>query len=292
MVVEAYGKEFAMLSTPYLIAEIGINHNGDVNIAKDLILKAKEAKFNAVKFQKRSIELVYSKDILDTPRESPWGKTTREQKYGLEFSENEYDQIDIFCKDQGIEWFASAWDIPSLSFLDKYNLKFNKIASAMIIDKDFLLEVAKRSKHTFISTGMSTIEDIDNAVDIFKKNNCSFELMHCVSTYPMKVEDANLITINSLREKYKCNVGYSGHENGIVVSLAVLQFNISSLERHITLDRTMYGSDQAASLEFKGMMQLTDSIQKYLQAIGEPSLGKVIDSEIPIAKKLRAHIKI
>jgi len=281
-----------MLSTPYLIAEIGINHNGDIKIAKDLILKAKEAKFNAVKFQKRSVELVYSKDILDTPRESPWGKTTREQKYGLEFSENEYDQIDTFCKDRDIEWFASAWDIASLSFLDKYNLKFNKIASAMIVDKEFLNEVSKRGRHTFISTGMSTIDDIDYAVNIFRQNKCSFELMHCVSTYPMKVEDANLITINSLKEKYKCNVGYSGHENGVVVSLAALQFNISSLERHITLDRTMYGSDQAASLEFKGMIQLTDSIQKYLQAVGEPSLGKVIDSEIPIAKKLRAHIQI
>jgi N-acetylneuraminate synthase len=292
MVEEAYGKIFFVHKSPFLIAEIGINHNGDIQIAKELIINAKKAKFDAVKFQKRTIELVYSKDILDSARESPWGKTTSDQKYGLEFSENDYDEINEFCKIQDIEWFASAWDIPSLFFLDKYNLKFNKIASAMIIDKIFLLEAAKRGKHTFISTGMSTIEDIDNAVDIFKKNNCSFELMHCVSTYPMKVEDANLITINSLREKYKCNVGYSGHENGIVVSLAALQFNISSLERHITLDRTMYGSDQVASLEFKGMMQLTDSIQKYMKAIGEPSLGKIIDAEVQIAKKLRAHIKI
>jgi len=281
-----------VIRKPHLIAEIGINHNGDIQLAKELIINSKKAGFDSVKFQKRSIESVYSKDILDTPRKSPWGNTTREQKYGLEFSENEYDEINEFCKSQDIDWFASAWDIESLSFLDKYNLKFNKIASAMIVDKEFLQQVSKRGKHTFISTGMSTVEDIDNAVDIFKKNKCSFELMHCVSTYPMKVEDANLITINSLKEKYKCNVGYSGHENGVVVSLAALQFDISSLERHVTLDRTMYGSDQAASLEFKGMLQLTDSIKKYLVSIGNPSLGKIIDAEVPIAKKLRAHIKI
>ena len=162
----------------------------------------------------------------------------------------------------------------------------------MIVDKEFLNEVSKKGRHTFISTGMSTIEDIDNSVAIFRKNKCSFELMHCVSTYPMKVEDANLITINSLKEKYKCNVGYSGHENGVVVSLAALQFDISSLERHITLDRTMYGSDQAASLEPEGMNFLTNGIDKFISAIGESKLGNIISEEVPIAKKLRAHIKI
>ena len=229
---------------------------------------------------------------MDTPRESPWGKTTREQKNGLEFSEDEYGVIDSFCKEKQIEWFASAWDTTSLSFLDKFDLNYHKIASAMIVDKEFLEDVSKRKKHTFISTGMSTLEDIENAVNIFRKNNCSFELMHCISTYPMKVEDANLITINSLKDKFQCDVGYSGHENGVVVSLAALQFNISSLERHITLDRTMYGSDQSASLEPKGMMNLTDSIEKYLNAIGKPSLGNIIEDEFPIAKKLRAHIKL
>jgi len=280
------------MNKPYLIAEIGINHNGDLEIAKKLIDNAVKARFDAVKFQKRDIELVYDKNLLDSPRESQWGTTQREQKEGLEFSKNEYDYINEYCSKQNIDWFASAWDLNSLNFLDSYNLKYNKIASAMIVDKSFLKEVALKKKYTFISTGMSTVDDIDQAVKIFKENGCDFELMHCVSTYPMKVEDANLITINSLKEKYKCNVGYSGHENGVVVSLAALQFNISSLERHITLDRTMYGSDQAASLEFKGMMQLTDSIQKYMKAIGEPSLGKIIDAEVQIAKKLRAHIKI
>ena len=219
------------MKKPYLIAEIGINHNGDINIAKQLIKSAKDCGFDAVKFQKRTINIVYDEKTLDTPRESPWGKTTREQKLGLEFEKKEYDEIDKYCKELNIDWFASAWDVESLKFLENYNLKYNKIASAMIVDNNFLNEVAKRHIHTFISTGMSSKEDIDNAVKIFKKNNCSFELMHCVSTYPMKAQDANLITIQQLKENYKCDVGYSGHENGVVVSLAALQFSISSLRK-------------------------------------------------------------
>ncbi len=280
------------IKKPFLIAEIGINHNGDMEIAKKLISTAKNSGFDSVKFQKRTIDLVYSKEILDQHRESPWGTTQREQKEGLELNQKDYEEIDIYCKKINIEWFASAWDIESLKFLDNFNCKYQKIASAMIIDLDFLTEVAKRKKHTFISTGMSTKTDIDNAVNIFKSYNCSFELMHCVSTYPMKVEDANLSTIDELKKTYQCNVGYSGHENGAVVSLAALMFNISSLERHITLDRSMYGSDQGASLEPEGMNFLTSGIEKFLTAIGEPKLGNITKEEIPIAKKLRAHIKI
>ena len=279
------------MKKPYLIAEIGINHNGDIKIARQLIKNAKDCRFDAVKFQKRTIDIVYDKKTLDIPRESPWGKTTRDQKLGLEFEKSEYDEIDKYCKELNIDWFASAWDIKSLEFLENYNLLFHKIASAMIIDLKFLHEVASRNKHTFISTGMSTKEDIDNAVKIFREHNCSFELMHCVSTYPMKVEDANLLTINQLKKEYSCDVGYSGHENGVAVSLAAVMLEITSLERHITLDRTMYGSDQAASLELTGMKSLTDSINKILSSLGQPSLGKIIDEEIPIAKKLRAHIK-
>ena len=280
------------IKKPFLIAEIGINHNGDLGIAKELIKTAKEAGFDAVKFQKRDINLVYSKEILDTPRESPWGTTTRQQKEGLELSLDEYKEIDNYCKNQKILWFASAWDINSLVFLDQFNLKYHKIASAMIIDKIFLDEVAKRGKHTFISTGMSTVENIDEAVKIFKKNNCSFELMHCVSTYPMKIEDANLLTINQLKEKYNCDVGYSGHENGVLVSIAALSLGITSLERHITLDRTMYGSDQSASLEFSGMKNLTEQIKKFITSIGQKKLGHITEEEYKIAKKLRSHIKI
>ena len=280
-----------MYKKPYLIAEIGINHNGDIEVAKKLISNAKEANFDAVKFQKRDVELVYSKEILDAPRESPWGTTQRDQKKGLEFEEKEYDEINNFCKSINIEWFCSAWDINSLNFLKKYNLKYNKVASAMIVDSALLNEVAKEKKHTFISTGMSTKENIDNAVKIFKSFNCSFELMHCVSTYPMAPEEANLETINALKKNYKFDVGYSGHENGIAISLAATMFNISSLERHITLDRAMYGSDQSASLEMQGMKNLTSSIAKMYLAIGTDKLGHVSDKEKIIAKKLRAHIK-
>ena len=280
-----------MIIKPYLIAEIGINHNGDVKIAKDLIDQSKKANFDCVKFQKRDIQTVYSQDILESFRESPWGNTQRKQKEGLEFGESEYDIIDQYCKKVGIDWTASAWDLNSLKFLDKYNVKNNKIASAMIVDHKFLEEVAKRKKHTFISTGMSTEKNIEDAVNIFRKKNCSFELMHCISTYPMKIEDANLLTIKALKEKFKCNVGYSGHESGVVVSLAAFCLGISSLERHVTLDRTMYGSDQAASLELKGLLNLTNSIEKMLIAMGESKLGYILDDEIPIAKKLRAHLE-
>tara|TARA_B100001057_G_scaffold493053_1_gene586753 strand:- start:2947 stop:3801 length:855 start_codon:yes stop_codon:yes gene_type:complete len=277
---------------PFLIAEIGINHNGNLDIAKKLIDEAKNANFDAVKFQKRDIDLVYSKEILDSRRESPWGTTTREQKAGLEFGEKEYDEIDNYCKKNKIIWFASPWDINSLKFLDKYNLNYQKVASAMIVDQKLLKEMSQRKIHTFISTGMSSKKNIDDAVKIFKNNSCSYELMHCVSTYPMSPEDANLLTIDELKNIYQCNVGYSGHENGVVISLAALMMGISSLERHVTLDRTMYGSDQSASLEPNGMKNLTNSIDKMLISIGENKLGNILDAEVPISKKLRAHIKI
>lgn len=279
------------LNKPFLIAEIGINHNGDMQIVKKLIDNATLAGFDAVKFQKRDINIVYTKEQLELLRQSPWGKTTREQKQGLELRQDQYDEIDNYCKSKKIEWLASAWDLNSLVFLDRYKLKYNKIASAMIVDKVFLGEVAKRKKYTFISTGMSSLKDIDEAVNIFKNNNCPFELMHCVSTYPMEPNEANLITINSLKKRYSCKVGYSGHENGVVVSLAAVALNISSLERHITLDRTMYGSDQAASLEFSGMKNLTDSINKMIISMGEDKLGFISEKEKQIANKLRSHIK-
>ena len=280
------------MSKIFYIAEIGINHNGDISITKELIKKAKDSGFNSVKFQKRTIDRVYSKELLDQPRESPWGKTQRDQKMGLEFGYDEYLEIDKYCKSLNIDWFASAWDIESIVFLDQFSLKYHKIASAMIVDVSFLEEVAKRKLHTFISTGMSSVENIDTAVDIFKKNNCSFELMHCVSTYPLKAEDANLKTILSLRKKYNCNVGYSGHENGVAVSIVAATLGITSLERHITLDRTMYGSDQAASLEPRGMTDMITGIKKALLAIGEDKLGYITEEEKIIAKKLRQHIKI
>jgi N-acetylneuraminate synthase len=278
------------MKKPYLIAEIGINHNGDIEIAKKLIDLAKRTGFDSVKFQKRDIDLVYSKSLLKSYRESPWGNTQRDQKEGLEFNEDQYREIDKHCKEINIEWFASAWDTKSLNFLDKFNLKYQKIASAMIVDKNFLAEVAQRKAHTFISTGMSTYQNIADAVEIFKQNNCSFELMHCVSIYPLKVKDVNLETIKGLKKEFNCNVGYSGHENGMMVSVGALMYGISSLERHITLDRTMYGSDQAASLEEKGLEMLIKGIHKILLAMGKNSIGNIHEDEVKIAKKLRAHL--
>ena len=275
----------------FTIAEIGINHNGNIVKAKKLIDEAAKVGFDAVKFQKRTIDIVYSKEILDSSRESPWGNTQREQKEGLEFGSDQYDEIDKYCKKQKILWFASAWDTESLKFLDKYNLNYNKIASAMITDLNFLEEIAKRKKHTFISTGMSSSKNIDDAVKIFSNNNCSFELMHCVSTYPCKSEDVNLNVIDSLKKKYNCKVGYSGHENGIIISLAAYVKGISSLERHITLDRSMYGSDQSASLELRGVRELMSGINKIKLSMGDGEIGKILEDEKVIAKKLRAHIK-
>ena len=276
-------------SDPLIIAEIGINHNGDMDVAKKLILNAKNSGFDSVKFQKRTIDLVYSNEVLDQKRESPWGTTQRQQKEGLEFDSDKYQEIDNYCKKLNIEWFASAWDIEALKFLDKFNCNYQKIASAMIVDKAFLIEVAKRKKHTFISTGMSSINDIENAVNIFKENDCPFELMHCVSTYPMKPEDANLNTILALKEKFNCNVGYSGHEAGLTVSYAAVALGVSSLERHITLDRAMYGSDQAASLAPPGIKKIVPEIRKIEKALGD-GVKRVLEDELIIAKKLRAHL--
>ena len=273
----------------FVIAEIGINHNGDVEIAKKLIDIAKIAGADAVKFQKRTIDLVYKKEMLDSPRKSPWGITQREQKEGLEFGLNEYEEIDAYCKDKGIEWFASAWDIESQKFLRQFNCKYNKVASAMIVYEDLIKEIASEKKHTFISTGMTEFDQIDRAVEIFKQAECPFELMHCVSTYPMNDEDANLNCIKTLQDRYKCDVGYSGHEVGLAVSYAAAALGITSLERHITIDRAMYGSDQAASVETAGYIQLVGAVRKIERAMGD---GKVsfTTKEIPVAKSLRAHI--
>ena len=271
----------------FIIAEIGINHNGDLEIAKKLIEIAKKAGCNAVKFQKRTIEKVYSKDVLDSPRESPWGNTNRDQKLGLEFGKKEYDEINKHCLLYDIDWFASSWDLDSQSFLHQYDLKYNKIASAMLTNNELLKTVAKEKKHTFISTGMSTMEEISNAVNIFREYNCPFELMHTNSSYPMKIEEANLLCIPMLKKEFGCNVGYSGHEIGAYrVSLIAVTLGATSLERHITLDRTMYGSDQAASLEPGGLERMVRDING-VEAIMGDGKKRVWDSEIPVKKKLR-----
>jgi len=272
----------------FIIAEIGINHNGDIDIAKKLIDGAAYAGCDAVKFQKRIIDEVYTKEDLDRPRESPWGTTNRQQKNGLEFNKKEYDVIDSYCEEKGIYWFASAWDIESQIFLRQYDLEYNKVASAMLTYRDLLEAIAFERKHTFISTGMSTMDEIRIATNIFKDANCSFELMHCNSTYPMKNEDANLNVIHTLRDAFECDVGYSGHETGRVVSIAAATLGATSIERHITLDRAMYGSDQAASIEIHEMSRLVEDIRTVEKVLGDKQ-KRVLNTEVPIKSKLRRH---
>ena len=271
----------------FFTAEIGINHNGDLEIAKKLIGVAVEAGCDAVKFQKRAIEKVYSKAVLDTPRESPWGKTTREQKLGLEFEKAEYDIIDQYCKEKNIEWYASSWDIDSQLFLQNYNLKHNKVASAMLTNHKLLEIIAKERKPTFISTGMSTMDEIKDAVRIFEKYDCKFSLQHSNSSYPMKEEEANLNCITTLQKEFKCDVGYSGHEtSGYLVCVSAVILGAKSIERHITLDRSMYGSDQAASLEPIGLKRVVNDIRRIEAILGDGE-KRVWSSEIPVMKKLR-----
>ena len=270
-----------------IIAEIGINHNGDMNIAKKLIDSAKDSGCDLVKFQKRDVEKVYSKDVLDSPRESPWGKTTREQKYGLEFSINQYEEIAHYCNEKKIPWFVSSWDIGSQKQMRQFNTKYNKVASAMLTHLELLKVIAEEKKHTFISTGMSTMDDIEKALQIFKKYDCPFELMHSHSAYPMSLEEANLKVIQTLKEKFHCNVGYSGHESSsyLVCVLAVM-LGASSIERHITLDRTMYGSDQAASLEPEGLKRMVRDIRMIDKILGD-GVKRIWSSELPAQEKLR-----
>ena len=271
----------------FIIAEIGINHNGSLDIAKKLIDIAVSAGCDAVKFQKRTVEKVYSKKVLDSPRESPWGKTTREQKLGLEFSLKDYQIIDKYCKKKKIQWYLSCWDINSQIQMRKFKTKYNKVASAMLIHEKLLNTIAEEKKYTFISTGMSTMKEIEKAVKIFRKNKCKFELMHSHSSYPMKLDEANLKVIQTLQKKFKCNVGYSGHEtSGYLVSVAAVLLGATSIERHITLDRTMYGSDQAASLEPPGLIRLVNDIRLLDQILGDGK-KRIWDSELPTMKKLR-----
>jgi N-acetylneuraminate synthase len=274
----------------FITAEIGINHNGNLDIAKKLIDLAVVAGCDAVKFQKRTIEKVYSKKVLDSPRDSTWGHTTREQKFGLEFSLNDYKIIDSYCKKKKIPWYVSCWDIDSQIKMRKFNLKYNKVASAMLVHKKLLETIAKEKKYTFISTGMSTMKQINDAVKIFKQYSCPFELTHSHSSYPMVPHESNLKVIQTLQKKFKCNVGYSGHETGaylICVSAVVL--GATSIERHITLDRALYGSDQAASLEGPGLFRMVKDIRALDKILGD-GVKRIWDSEKPAMKKLRENL--
>jgi len=270
----------------FIIAEIGINHNGSLSTAKKLINKAIEVGCDAVKFQKRTVDRVYTQEFLDSPRESSWGDTQRVQKEGLEFGKEEYDEIDIYCKEKDIEWFASAWDIESQLFLRQYNLKYNKIASPMLTHKKLLETVAEEGKYTFISTGMSTMEQIEKAVKIFRDFKCPFELMHCNSSYPTEDFNANLSCIKTLRERFDCNVGYSGHEKGMQITLAAVALGVTSVERHITLDRFMYGSDQFASVNPMDLIKICKIIR-----IIEKSMGSGIKTLREEEKKCLSSLR-
>jgi N-acetylneuraminate synthase len=270
----------------YIVAEIGINHNGDIEKAKELIDSAKDAGCDAVKFQKRTIDIVYTKEVLASPRDSPWGTTQRQQKEGLEFGKEEYDIIDNYCKDLKIDWFASAWDIPSQEFLRCYDSPFNKIASAMTTHPNFPEEVAKEKKTTFISTGMCTIDEIDRVIEIFKRHECPHVLMHTVSEYPSADEILNMRCMQTLKERYKCPVGYSGHETTVSPSVIAAIMGAVVIERHITLDRSMYGSDQSASLEAPGLKSLVSQIRRIPSILGTGN-KKITEIEHTIANKLR-----
>tara|TARA_X000000950_G_scaffold288780_1_gene407342 strand:+ start:3450 stop:4307 length:858 start_codon:yes stop_codon:yes gene_type:complete len=271
----------------FIIGEIGINHNGSIENAIKLIDFAKKYDFDAVKFQKRTVDLVFSPEELNKDRETPFGKKNGDLKRGLEFGKKEYDIIDNHCKKIGIHWFASPWDLESYKFLMDYKPKYIKVASCLLTVKPLIHQIAQNNSYkTFISTGMSSIEEIDEAVNIFKNNNNNnFELMHCVSTYPCKNEEVNLNIIETLKKRYDCNIGYSGHEEGLQISVAAVALGATSIERHITLNRTMFGSDQAASISPEGMRILSRDIRTVEEAMGI-NKKDILESEVPIRKKL------
>lgn len=274
------------MTKTYIVAEIGINHNGSLDIAKKLIDVASACGCDAVKFQKRSINVVYSESVLNAPRDSPWGTTTRQQKEGLEFGQEAYCAIDEYCKTLHIDWFASAWDLGSLELLRQFNFKHNKVASAMLTHIPFVEAVAAEGKHTFISTGMCDWDALDRVVDIFRSNKCPFTPMHTVAVYPCKEEEINLACIKTLQQRYGVPVGYSGHEISPLPSICATVLGAVAVERHITLDRAMYGSDQAASLELRGLEIMIKSIRSFEVSVGSGT-KTFSEAERQCAKKLR-----
>ena len=271
----------------FIIAEVGTNHLGDLEIAKQIIDVAQKAGCDAVKFQKKNIDKIYTKKFLDSPIDSPWGTTQREMRLHREFSIKQFEEINKYCKKKKIMWFTSCWDTDSQISMRKFKTKYNKVASAMLTHNKLLELIAKEKKYTFISTGMSTMKDISNATKIFKKHKCPFELMHCHSAYPMPEYEANLNVINTLKNKFHCEVGYSGHEAGATdVSLPAILLGASSLERHVTLNRTFYGHDQAASLEPVGIRRLVRDVRGIEKILGDGK-KRVWDSELDAQKKLR-----
>ena len=276
----------------YVIGEIGINHNGSMDLAKKLIQMAKYAGCDAVKFQKRNPEEAVPNHLKDLPRETPWGVLSYlDYKKRIEFGKKEYDEIDEFCSEIEIEWSASAWDKTSLDFLRIYDLPFNKVASAMVTNHQFLSQVAKEKKLTFVSTGMCELSDIDEAVKIFRDASCPIVILHTISTYPALNEDLNLLIIKTLQSRYpEIPIGYSGHESSVTPSLYAAALGAVAIERHITLDRSMYGTDQSASLEYRGLSKMISEIRRIPSTMGN-GLKHFTDKELIVAEKLRPNFK-
>jgi len=262
---------------PYLIGDIGINHNGDLNIVKKLIDATSGCQWDCVKFQKRDPNTCVPEHQKNTPKSTPWGEMTYlEYKKRMEFGKEEYNYIDKYCKDKPINWTASVWDIPSLKFILNYDVPFIKIPSAKLTEKELLTEVARSGKPMLVSTGMSTLEEIDEAVKILEENHAQYALMHCNSSYPVPVEDLNLNCIKTLKERYNCPVGYSGHEYGLEPSVCAVALGSKIVERHITLDHNMWGTDQCSSLEVHAMDLLRKRIRDVNRFLGN---GKKIVTE-------------
>ena len=271
----------------FITAEIGTNHVGSIDIAKKIIDVAVETGCDAVKFQKKDVENIYSKEFLDTYLESPWGTTQRSMRLNREFSLEQFKEIDDYCRTKKIEWYVSCWDTKSQIEMRQFNTKYNKVASAMLTHEKLLHLIAEERKHTLISTGMSTIDDIEKAVNIFKKHDCPFELMHTNSSYPSTLDEANLYVISELQKKFKCEVGYSGHEkSAYLVCVCAVMLGATSIERHVTIDRTLYGHDQAASLEPLGLRRLVRDIRTVDKILGDGK-KRIWDSELETVKKLR-----
>lgn len=271
----------------YIIAEIGINHNGDLNIAKKLIDIAALSGCDAVKFQKRNPDVCVPDHQKNIMRDTPWGTMTYlEYKHRVEFGKTEYDQIDQYCSEKGIVWSASPWDLDSLNFLMQYNLPFIKVPSAMLTNKELLEACAKSGKKVILSVGMSSEDEIDTAVDILKHHTNNFALLHCNSSYPAPLNELNLSSIKTLQDKYNCEVGYSGHEFRLGTSVAAVYLGATIIERHITLDRTMWGTDHMSSVEPQGLIKLVKGIRELEDAYGDGVI-RVTDSEKVIRTKLR-----
>jgi N-acetylneuraminate synthase len=268
----------------YVIAEIGINHNGDINIAKKMVEAAVAAKCNAVKFQKRTVDIVYSAEELARPRESPFGNTNGDLKYGLEFGQEDYIEIDRHCRQNNIAWLASCWDEQSVDFIEQFNVPCYKIASASLTDDGLLRHTRSKGRPILMSTGMSTLEQVDHAVKVAGKED--LVIMHTTSTYPALYEELNLRVIPMLKQRYGLPIGYSGHETGLSTTIASVAMGACVVERHITLDRAMWGSDQAASVEPQGFAHMVRDIRLVEMAMGD-GIKRVIEREVPVMKKLR-----